>query len=302
MFDFFKNLRKGEHQIVEELLSAYIDGQVSEAERARVERHLARCAHCAKSLESLRWTVGLLREVPALPVPRSFAVKVAPAVERAIPFWQRDWVYGSLKAATALATILFILVLSGDLLTQLSFRAFAPAVAPRPPVVEREVIKEVEEAKEELSLADVGPSPVPVAGTPAPVKEMVGPPATPAMKAAATPAPQEETGAAIAPQPTEEMAEVLRVAPTPSPAATVEPRQVEAQATEVVAEVTAVEEEMALSPTPPVAERFMTTGRGTWLERIALAGVMRLAELVLLVITLGLGMVTLVLRARREGT
>lgn len=62
-----------------ELLSAYLDGQVTEAERADVEAQLAVSAAWREELASLRWTVGLLGSVPQAPLPRSFELPIPTA-------------------------------------------------------------------------------------------------------------------------------------------------------------------------------------------------------------------------------
>ncbi len=69
----------GKHHRVRGLLSAYIDGQVSETESRRVEKHLDLCDECRLELDTLRSTVDLLNRLPDLAVPRSFALSEAPA-------------------------------------------------------------------------------------------------------------------------------------------------------------------------------------------------------------------------------
>lgn len=61
-------------QVTDELLSAYIDDAVTEAERRLVVSAAAEDAEIAWRLESLRTTVRLLRELPALALPRSFVL------------------------------------------------------------------------------------------------------------------------------------------------------------------------------------------------------------------------------------
>lgn len=81
-------------QVTNELLSAYIDEAVTEEERRMVEQAVAEDADIAWRLESLRATVRLLRELPALSLPRSFvltpeqirqAAPVAEAAAAAVP-------------------------------------------------------------------------------------------------------------------------------------------------------------------------------------------------------------------------
>ncbi len=114
-----RNLNQGNHVHLDtELLSAYIDGEVTRDEAARVEQHLPTCRRCAGELESLRWTVNLLREVPPIPVPHSFAVRLAdlepePAQRRrSLP----NWLLNGLQWATAATAALMMLLIATDFL------------------------------------------------------------------------------------------------------------------------------------------------------------------------------------------
>ena len=107
-------------QVTNELLSAYIDEAVSEEERRLIESAVAQDPDIAWRLESLRATVRLLHELPALSLPRSFlltpeqagqgeraplAVAVMPEAKRVQPgrvapqaspareegFWRKLW-------------------------------------------------------------------------------------------------------------------------------------------------------------------------------------------------------------------
>lgn len=63
--------------ISDELLSAFLDGQVTAAESARVEQSQAQDAEVALRLDLLAETVDLLRQAPRLAVPRSFVLSEA---------------------------------------------------------------------------------------------------------------------------------------------------------------------------------------------------------------------------------
>jgi len=43
-----------------ELMTEYLDGVLSEVDRARLETHLAKCAHCTEYLAQLRVTIDAL--------------------------------------------------------------------------------------------------------------------------------------------------------------------------------------------------------------------------------------------------
>jgi len=141
---------RGPH--VSELLSAYLDNQLNPAERAKVQAHLATCPACAAELSDLQATVGLLARLPAVPLPRSFVLAEAPARPSEAPSRppfrevRRDgasslldrllgpaWGYGVLRLATIVATLLLVVLVSGDLLTQyLAPRAAVPGPTPAP--------------------------------------------------------------------------------------------------------------------------------------------------------------------------
>lgn len=105
--------KKSEHEWVGETLSAYIDGELAGRERARVEQHLKECQACAENLRTLRQTVALLKELPVIPAPRSFAVRPRVARPRPAPA-PSGWGYGLLKGATAIAALLLVLLIGGD--------------------------------------------------------------------------------------------------------------------------------------------------------------------------------------------
>lgn len=121
--------RKNEHQRIREMLSAYLDGALTPRDKARVERHLKECAACAEDLRTLRWTVGLMKEMPSVAVPRPFTVRAPVPRRRAEPS-RPGWTFTFLRGATALAAVLLVLVLSGDLLSRRTLKAPAPALAP----------------------------------------------------------------------------------------------------------------------------------------------------------------------------
>jgi len=147
MLDFLRKIGKSEHEWVEESLSAYLDGELSAGEKARVEKHLEECHACSEDLATLRQTVVLLKELPAVPAPRSFALRPA-AIKPQARITAPPLGYGLLKGATALAALLLVLLIGGDLTLQflggfpLAARApLAPAeqVALAPSVVPTEI-------------------------------------------------------------------------------------------------------------------------------------------------------------------
>ena len=138
MFDF---LKVGRHGRLRELLSAYVDGQVSASEASRVQEHLAACAECRRELEALRATVSLLRSLPQVQPSRSFALAEAP--EPADRRWPVAW---GARAAMSVAGLVLAALLLGDavgLVRQATGREPSLAAMEAEVVVEKEVIKEV---------------------------------------------------------------------------------------------------------------------------------------------------------------
>lgn len=63
-----------DQHLTTEQLSAFLDQQLTRAEQASCNIHLQDCKPCQSVLDDLRQTVHLLRSLPQLEVPRSFAL------------------------------------------------------------------------------------------------------------------------------------------------------------------------------------------------------------------------------------
>ena len=227
------------HSRLKDLLSAYIDGQVSESEAIRVEEHLSGCDECRRELGTLRATVELLGQLPEIAPQRAYTLSAPP--EPAGRGWPVAW---TARAATSLAGLLVVALLLGDafgIVMQQDVRetaslpAGAPAAASREiergvaveqmVVVEKEVVREV--AAEVVVEMEV------VKEVEAPVAEM----AVPAPMAA--PEPAQPVTAAAAPAAAQAMAPPTDVAQAEAPiAATPEAaeRAVQVEMTEIVQE------------------------------------------------------------------
>jgi ATP-dependent Lon protease len=118
----------------DELLSAYLDGQLSAGERARLEAQLAADPALRAELEALRHTVTLVRDLPLVSIPRNFILSPAVAARpRPAPLARprRAWAAPLLTAATTVVSLLFVVVLAGDLLLSGVGRlALGPAAPP----------------------------------------------------------------------------------------------------------------------------------------------------------------------------
>ena len=111
-----------------ERLSAYLDGQLSQAEKTRLEMRLRSDPELVTVLEELRQSRSMLRRTPQRRVPRNFTLTpkmagIRPPVPRAVP---------ALSWASAVAALLFIFTLGTNLVGQLSFGASAPMMAAAP--------------------------------------------------------------------------------------------------------------------------------------------------------------------------
>lgn len=105
------------HARAHELLSAYLERDLGEAERSAVEAHLAGCDACGAELEALRATVDLLRRLPAPAPPPFLSSRVMARIRsgETRPATWRDWlgklaapaVAAPLAAVTAAAAVVY---------------------------------------------------------------------------------------------------------------------------------------------------------------------------------------------------
>lgn len=194
------------HQWVEERLSEYVDNRLSPRERVTVEQHLADCAMCRASLESLRWTIALVKQVPAPALPRSFTLPMpAPRAQRV------SLAFGLAQFGAALATVLLLTVIGVDVLMQWSGVTGAPmpsaasefaeptlAIAAAPPTLARDQAGALRAEPTQPPAPTRVPQPTMVAPAAAPLAQPSATPDLPAEKArSATPSPR--VGVALAP-------------------------------------------------------------------------------------------------------
>ncbi|MDO8751394.1 MAG: zf-HC2 domain-containing protein [Dehalococcoidia bacterium] len=107
---FLKNMT---HRRWRRDLSAYVDGHLEPPRREALDKHLAVCLLCQEEMAALRRMVALLHQVPQVEAPRSFALAQAPYAGLRWPV-----LYGnSLRYATAVAAMLLVAVVAGDLAT-----------------------------------------------------------------------------------------------------------------------------------------------------------------------------------------
>lgn len=198
MLGFFDRFRHGGAR---HLLSSYIDGEVSDSERRRVERHLSECEECRRELESLRLTVSALRQLPEIQATRSFAISERP--ESAMG--GAGWVLGVRLAASAAAVVLVGLILAD--VTGLVVQSDLSGLAGR---------LEMAQSEPPLQPAAAAPAAPAAAPTMAPAPAPAMAPAAPQQPAApAAPAPAAAAAAAPASAPVQEV-QVQAAAPAPT--------------------------------------------------------------------------------------
>lgn len=91
-----------------QLLSAYLDRQLSPGDLRRVELHLADCHGCREELRSLESTVALLHRLPQVSPSRSFRIARTEPSRRWTPV-------PALRLATVGAAMLLILAFTADM-------------------------------------------------------------------------------------------------------------------------------------------------------------------------------------------
>lgn len=123
---------KNEGERRDELLSAYLDGELGERERERLEARLSEDAALRAELRAMQQTVSMMHELRQVSAPRNFILSES-MVQRREPAPAREprraWAAPLLTAATTIVSLLFVVVLVGDLLLS-GVGGFVSAPAP----------------------------------------------------------------------------------------------------------------------------------------------------------------------------
>jgi hypothetical protein len=120
-------------EYIRDLLSPYLDGEVSDEEQALVEQAIATSAELRQELESLRQTVALVKMLPPVAAPRPFTLTeadvqpVTPTAKKSFWFSRSGWL-PSLALLTA--AILCVVVIGGYLFSNNLPRSSDVAMAP----------------------------------------------------------------------------------------------------------------------------------------------------------------------------
>ncbi len=99
-----------------ELLSAYLDGELSNRERISLEQRLNRDPDLRTALDELRNTIAMVHDLPRLKAPRNFTLD--PAIySRPVPWWKRLFtINNTLQLSGALGAVAAILIIASAFL------------------------------------------------------------------------------------------------------------------------------------------------------------------------------------------
>lgn len=135
-----------------ERLSAYLDNELSPAEKSALEARLLREPELKRALNDLRLQVRAMRDLPRLKPPRNFTLssKQAAAIRPARPASFLASLFPALRLATAFSTLMFVVVLAFSLAQGSALQtATGPAAAPQA----MEMEKTVEDGTGEVALS-----------------------------------------------------------------------------------------------------------------------------------------------------
>ncbi len=108
---------RGRHEVREQDLSAYVDGELKASALQRVEAHLDVCAACRESVTELRAVRQSVKELPRVPVPRSFVLREADVA--AEPAAAGTGLFASvtplLSGVAAIAVVAFVVLAGFDI-------------------------------------------------------------------------------------------------------------------------------------------------------------------------------------------
>jgi hypothetical protein len=137
-----------------EILSTYLDGQLTDSEGARLESRLQAEIELRTTLEEMRRTRAILRSAPILRAPHNYTLKPGMVKSR-----QRiPRAYPVLRLASVLASFLFILAFVGDLIGQRA-PALAPVVMVQQVEAPTAVVMEGAASTEQMTMQSKAPAP-----------------------------------------------------------------------------------------------------------------------------------------------
>ncbi len=119
-----------------ELLSAYLDNQLSAAERAKLERRLQADSELRAALDGLRHVKTRLADLPKVKPPRNFTLTPQMVGQKGLTQSRVSPLIPALNWATAIAAVLFAVLIAADLSGGLRLTSAQPAPAPEVAVVQ----------------------------------------------------------------------------------------------------------------------------------------------------------------------
>ncbi|MCO5195338.1 MAG: zf-HC2 domain-containing protein [Anaerolineae bacterium] len=114
MFEWLQDIFKSAETRRQERITAYVDGELTPAQRAAIEAEMARDPQLQADIIALQRLRGAVRRLPRRPVPRNFVLD--PSQFRAPAATRSQRAYPTLRVATALAGIAFIFLFTLTLL------------------------------------------------------------------------------------------------------------------------------------------------------------------------------------------
>jgi hypothetical protein len=99
----------------EDILSAYLDGDLPEREREEVTAHLRKCPRCAEEERALRETVSLLRTLPVEKAPPGLLAGVRRRIgeeKAAEPLWKKLFLPAHVKIPLEAAAVVLVFLLA----------------------------------------------------------------------------------------------------------------------------------------------------------------------------------------------
>lgn len=119
-----------------ELLSAYLDNQLSAAERAKLERRLQADSELRAALDGLRHVKTRLADLPKVKPPRNFTLTPQMVGQKGLTQSRGSSLIPALNWATAIAAVLFAVLIATDLSGGRRLTSAQPVAAPEVAVVQ----------------------------------------------------------------------------------------------------------------------------------------------------------------------
>ena len=114
----------------QDLLSSYLDGDLSDREQEEIAGHIRQCSRCAEEERALRETLSLLRSLPAEEAPPELlkGVRLRIAEKTAVPLWKKVFLPAHIKIPIEAAAVVLVFLLVYGI--QKEMPATTPAPSP----------------------------------------------------------------------------------------------------------------------------------------------------------------------------